>query len=128
MGSIFGISDLPVSTITTTVQIGGGMDVPEPQGFKEVPNGVKPQLERVPDNDKFVSKQKIYLGITSYNICVIRIICKMIRLCRLFPVVIFHCAKRAVKCSYKIKGKNNFFKEFKIKLSSAIGGIMKLPV
>ena len=60
MGSIFGISDLPVSTITTTVQIGGGMDVPEPQGFKEVPNGVKPQLERVPDNDKFVSKQKTH--------------------------------------------------------------------
>ena len=57
MGSIFGISDLPVSTITTAVQIGGGMDVPAPVEFKEVPNGIKPVLERTPDSDKFVSKQ-----------------------------------------------------------------------
>ena len=60
MGSIFGIADLPVSTITTTVQIGGGMDVPEPPEFKNTPNGVKPELERMPDNDKFVSKPKTH--------------------------------------------------------------------
>ena len=60
MGSIFGIADLPVSTITTAVQIGGGMDVPQPAEFKDVPNGVKPVLERMPDNDKFVSKPKVH--------------------------------------------------------------------
>ena len=57
MGSIFGISDLPVSTITTAVQIGGGMDVPAPAVVKEA--GVKPVLERIPETDKFVSKQNI---------------------------------------------------------------------
>ena len=60
MGIIFGISDLPVSTITTAVQIGGGMDVPVPTEYKEIPNGVKPELERTPDIDKFVSKQKVH--------------------------------------------------------------------
>ena len=60
MGSIFGISDLPVSTITTAVQIGGGMDVPEPAKLHEVPNGVKPVLERTPSSDKFISKPKVH--------------------------------------------------------------------
>lgn len=35
MGSIFGISDLPVSTIYTATRIGGGMDLPEPLLFVE---------------------------------------------------------------------------------------------
>jgi len=54
MGSIFGISDLPVSTITTAVQIGGGMDVPKPE-YQQTPAINK--LEKSPEIDKFVSKQ-----------------------------------------------------------------------
>jgi hypothetical protein len=52
MCSIFGISDLPVATITTAVQIGGGMDVPAPADTTS-----KSKLERIPDTDKFISKQ-----------------------------------------------------------------------
>ena len=54
MGSIFGISDLPVSTINSAVQIGGGMDVPKPEN--QYSGSVK--LEKAPETDKFVSKQK----------------------------------------------------------------------
>lgn len=60
MGSIFGIADLPVSTIDKTIQIGGGMNVPDPVDFKNVPNAVKQDLERTPDIDKFVSKEKVH--------------------------------------------------------------------
>ena len=56
MGAIFGISDLPVSTITSAVQIGGGMDVPKPEFQETATRGSK--LERTPDIDKFVSKPK----------------------------------------------------------------------
>lgn len=57
MSSIFGISDLPVSTITSSVQIGGGMDVPQPM-FREVVVSRR-ELERIPHSDKFVPKPKI---------------------------------------------------------------------
>ena len=52
MGSIFGIADLPVSIIGTTVQIGGGMDVPKPE-YKATP---KTDLERTPKADTFIPK------------------------------------------------------------------------
>lgn len=55
MGSIFGISDLPVSTITTAVQIGGGMDVPKPE-YQKTLSQIN-NLEKSPEIDKFVPKQ-----------------------------------------------------------------------
>ncbi len=55
MGVLFGISDLPVSTIATAVQIGGGMDVPAPELTSN--SGSVTELERSPRVDKFVSKE-----------------------------------------------------------------------
>ncbi len=58
MGRIFGIADLPISIIGTTIQIGGGMDVPTPE-YKEVASISKFEPKNTLEADKFVSKEKV---------------------------------------------------------------------
>ena len=55
MGVIFGISDLPVSTIGSVIRIGGEVQVPQTV-YREIGNNI-PNLERSPQTDKFVSKK-----------------------------------------------------------------------
>ena len=61
MGSILGIADLPVSIIGTTVQIGGGMDVPKPE-YVESASVSKFVAKNTLETDKFVSKEKVAKG------------------------------------------------------------------
>ena len=58
MGAIFGISDLPVSTIGSAIQIGGEIKLPEPE-WKEI-GTINRNLEHSPQTDKFILQQKIH--------------------------------------------------------------------
>ena len=57
MGVIFGISDLPVSTIGKTLQVGGGINIPQPE-YMIVPDPKSgSKLERTPMADNFLYKK-----------------------------------------------------------------------